>query len=135
MSATLVDTNVLLDVFTEDPVWFGWSSGALERAAESGPLYVNPIVYAETSAHFDTIEEVEALVPPDVYERAQLPWEAMFLASRVYLDYRRNNGTRQSILPDFFIGAHAAIAGLDLLTRDARRYRTYFPTVRVVAPD
>lgn len=134
MATTLVDTNVLLDLVTEDPVWFDWSSVAVGRAAESGSLCLNPIVYAETSIHYDSIEELDQAFPPEDYERVQLPWDAMYLAGRVYLDYRRNSGTRASILPDFFIGAHAAIAGFDLLTRDPRRYRTYFPTVRVIAP-
>jgi predicted nucleic acid-binding protein len=134
VSLVLVDSNVLLDVFTEDPVWFGWSSQALERRAEDSLLVVNPIVYAEVSIRFERIEALEEALPADVFRRDALPWEAAFLAGKCFTSYRRRGGARRSPLPDFYIGAHAATAGLRLLTRDARRYRSYFPRVEVIAP-
>lgn len=132
--ATLVDANVLLDVLTQDPVWSDWSAAALGAAAESGPLWINPIIYAEVSVRFSRIEDLEAALPALDYRRAQLPWEAAFLAGKAFLRYRHRGGTRTSTLPDFYIGAHAAIAGVPLLTRDSNPYRTYFPTVRLVTP-
>jgi predicted nucleic acid-binding protein len=132
--ATLVDSNVLLDVFTEDEEWLDWSAAMLEQAANAGRLFINPIIYAEISVRFARIEELDAALPPEYCGRADLPWEAGFLAGRAYEKYRRRGGERRSPMPDFYIGAHAAIAGFDLLTRDARRYRQYFPTVRVIAP-
>jgi predicted nucleic acid-binding protein len=134
LAATLVDTNVLLDVLTEDPVWLEWSAEALVVAAESGPLWINPIIYAEVSVRFSRIEDLEAALPSQDYRRAQLPWEAGFLAGKAFVQYRRSGGTKTSTLPDFYIGAHAAIANVALLTRDSGRYATYFPTVRVVTP-
>lgn len=131
---TLVDSNVLLDILTEDRVWGDWSADALADAAEAGPLYINPIVYSEVSIRFTTVEALEEALPPQDYRREPIPWPAAFLAGKVFLDYRRNKGTKATTLPDFFIGAHAAIAGLDLLTRDVGRYRTYFPTVTLIAP-
>ena len=131
---TLVDTNVLLDVLTEDPHWLEWSIEALGDAAEAGPLFVNPIIYAEVSVRFSSVEDLDEALPSQDYRRAPLPWEAAFLAGKAFLDHRREGGTRSSTLPDFFIGAHAAVDDLVLLTRDAARYRTYFPTVRLIAP-
>ena len=132
---TLVDSNVLLDVLTENETWLDWSSNALATAAEAGPLIINPIVYAEVSIRFSQIEDLDDALPPTDYRRVALPWESAFLAGKVFLDYRRRNkGTKASTLPDFFIGAHAAVAELHLLTRDASRYRTYFPTVQLIAP-
>lgn len=131
---TLVDSNVLLDILTEDPVWLDWSTGALTDAAEAGPLYINPIVYSEVSIRFTTVEALEDALPARDYRRAPIPWAAAFLAGKVFPEYRRNKGTKSTTLPDFFIGAHAAIAGLDLVTRDVGRYRTYFPTVSLIAP-
>lgn len=131
---TLVDSNVLLDVLTEDTTWLGWSLEALAHAAEAGPLFINPIIYAEVSVRFSRIEDLDDALPPQDYRRVALPWEAAFLAGKVFLDYRRLGGKRSSTLPDFFIGAHAAVDELGLLTRDAARYRTYFPTVRLTAP-
>jgi hypothetical protein len=135
VDGTLVDSNVLLDILTEDPVWEDWSTGALADAAEGGPIYINPIVYAEVSIRFSTVEALEAALPPRDYRRAEIPWPAAFLAGKVFLDDRRNRGAKVAPLPDFFIGAHAAVAGLDLLTRDVGRYRTYFPTVTLIAPE
>jgi predicted nucleic acid-binding protein len=132
---TLVDSNVLLDILTEDPVWEDWSTEALADAAEAGPLYINPIVYSEVSIRFTTVEALEAALPPQDFRREPIPWAAAFLAGKAYLTYRRNKGTKATTLPDFFIGAHAAVAGLELLTRDVGRYRTYFPTVSLVAPE
>jgi predicted nucleic acid-binding protein len=135
MNGTLVDSNVLLDVLTEDPRWSGWSSTALERCANTGPLYINAIIYAEVSIGFETIEEFETALPAESFGRLRLPLEAAFLAGKVFLRYRKRKGPRTSPLPDFFIGAHAAVASLRLLTRDARRYRTYFPSLDLLTPD
>jgi predicted nucleic acid-binding protein len=131
---TLVDGNVLLDVITEDQNWLEWSSSALASAADDGPLFINPIIYAEVSVRFSRIEDVEDALPPSEYGRLPVSWESAFLAGKAFLDYRRNRGTRSSTLPDFFIGAHAAVTGLRLLTRDATRYRTYFPSVELISP-
>ncbi len=131
---TLVDTNVLLDVLTEDRTWLEWSLKELSQAAESGPLLINPVIYAEVSVRFSRIEDLQAALPPEDYRRTQLPWEAAFLAGKAFMEYRRNRGARTSTLPDFFIGAHAAVDELSLLTRDGSRYRTYFPTVHLIAP-
>lgn len=131
---TLVDTNVLLDVFTEDPAWFEWSSTALAEAAEAGPLWVNPLIYAEVSVRFSRIEDLEEALPASEFGRAQLPWEAAFLAGKAFVQYRRSGGTKASTLPDFYIGAHSAVADLALLSRDGGRYRSYFPSVRLISP-
>ncbi|MCZ7529861.1 MAG: type II toxin-antitoxin system VapC family toxin [Acidimicrobiia bacterium] len=133
-TGTLVDTNILLDVLTQDPTWFGPSAEALAQAAEVGLLFINPIIYAEVSVRFSRIEELEEAMPPSDYRRAPLPWEAAFLAGKAFVDYRDRGGTRSSTLPDFYIGAHAAVADVDLLTRDRGRYATYFPTVTVRTP-
>lgn len=135
MAAVLVDSNVLLDLFTRDPVWFDWSAGALEELAEVSTPVINPIIYAEISVHFAGIEEVDEAVPPDRFRREPLPWAAAFLAGKAFVAYRRRGGPRRSPLPDFYIGAHAAVGGLTLLTRDASRYRSYFPTLQIVAPE
>lgn len=131
---TLVDANVLLDVMTEDDRWFEWSSDALAESAETGPLYINPVIYAEVASRFTRIEDLDDALPPEDFRRVALPWPAAFLAGKVFLDYRSNRGTQRSTLPDFFIGAHAAVANLALLTRDTRRFKTYFPTVRLISP-
>ena len=130
----LVDTNVLLDVLEDDPDWVDWSLHQLRAQSQIHSLAINPIIYAEVSIGFARIEELEAALPAQTFHRLALPWEAAFLAGKSFLAYRRRGGARSSPLPDFFIGAHAAIAGLRLLTRDARRYRTYFPKVELVAP-
>ena len=134
MPATLVDSNVILDVVTEDPEWLDWSAAAVARQADAGPLVVNPLIYAEVAARFDRIEDLEAALPAEYYERQALPWEAAFLAGRTFIRYRRRGGQRRSPLPDFYIGAHALVGHMTLLTRDARRYRTYFPALRIIAP-
>jgi predicted nucleic acid-binding protein len=131
---TLVDSNVLLDIFTEDDEWFDWSSAMLAVCAEEGELLINPIVYAEVSPQFDSIEDLDDALRPDFFRRAALPWDAGFLAGLAFAKYRRAGGVRPTPMPDFYIGAHAAVEGLPLLTRDARRYRKYFPSLRVIAP-
>lgn len=131
----LVDTNVLIDVAVEDPVWFGWSGKQLTELAGRGPLAINPIVYAEFSIHFNTVEEIEDVLSAFRFERLQLPWEAAFVAGKAFKRYRLRGGQRAAPLPEFFIGAHAAVAGLALLTRDARRFREYFPKLKLIAPD
>jgi predicted nucleic acid-binding protein len=134
-AGTLVDSNVLLDIFTEDPAWLEWSTHALAAAAESGPLYVNPIVYAEVSVRFTRVEDLENALPSREFRRSPLPWAAAFLAGKAFMAYRRNRGSASAPLPDFFIGAHAAVDDLALLTRDVGRYRTYFPTVALLSPE
>ena len=134
MGATLVDSNVILDVLTEDDEWGDWSADRLAAAAGIGMLVINPIIYAEVSVRFDRIEDLDEALPSTYYRRLPLPFEAAFLAGQCFMKYRRRGGDRRSPLPDFYIGAHAALAGLTLLTRDARRYRTYFPSLRIVAP-
>lgn len=130
----LVDSNVILDVVTSDPAWAEWSARALETAADRSVLVINPIVYAEVSIGFGRIEEIEAALPPLAFRRESLPYEAAFLAGKAYARYRRHRGERRSPLPDFYIGAHAAVARYRLLTRDAARYRSYFPTLELIAP-
>jgi predicted nucleic acid-binding protein len=134
VAGVLVDSNVLLDVMTEDPDWFAWSSVALAQAAETEILIINPLVYAEVSVRFDRIEELDAALPPTLFRRDELPWEAGFLAGKCFRQYRRRGGARRSPLPDFYVGAHAAVRGHALLTRDGSRYRTYFPRLEVIAP-
>lgn len=131
----LVDSNVILDIFTIDPQWFEWSATSLQRAVDSGTAVINPIVYAEVSVYFSAIEELDIALPPDHFRRDPLPWTAAFLAGKAYRIYRRKAGTKRSPIPDFYIGAHAAVAGFRLLTRDPRLYRSYFPTVKLVSPD
>jgi len=134
VTPVLVDSNVILDVATGDATWGEWSAGALERAAEGSVLVVNPMVYAEVSIGFDRIEDLEDAIPPDLYRRDPLPYEAGFLAGKAFLAYRRRGGRRVRPLPDFYIGAHAQVSGFKLLTRDTVRYRTYFPKLRLIAP-
>ncbi len=134
MNAVLVDSNVILDVATQDPLWATWSSAQLARLAERSLLIINPLIYAEVSVGFESIEALERALPRDLFYREPLPYEAAFLAGKSFLRYRRGGGTRRTPLPDFYIGAHAAVAGYRLLTRDARRYRSYFPTVPIIAP-
>ena len=132
--SVLVDANVLIDLATDDPAWAEWSAAELERAGQGGRLVINPIVYAEVSVAFDRIEDLDALLPPELFHREALPWEAAFLAGKAFLAYRRRGGTKETPLPDFYIGAHAAVRGYCLLTRDRGRFATYFPTVEVIAP-
>lgn len=132
--AVLVDSNVLLDVLTDDPVWLAWSSEALADAADAGRLVINPLVYAEVSIGFERIEELDQALPAETFLRAPLPWAAAFLAGKCFVAYRRAGGERRSPLPDFYIGAHAAVEGMPLLTRDPDRYRTYLPRLELISP-
>jgi predicted nucleic acid-binding protein len=131
---TLVDSNVLLDVLNRDPTWGQWSRAALAEAGDAGPLLINQIVYAEVSIRFSDIVEFDGVLSGAGLVRSTMPWPAAFLSDKCYLAYRRRGGAKTSPLPDFYIGAHAAVLGLRLLTRDAARYRTYFPTVELIAP-
>jgi predicted nucleic acid-binding protein len=130
----LVDSNVLLDVVTADATWADWSSSAISAAADEAPLIINAIVYGEVSIGFARKEDLDDALPHDLFERHDIPFEAAFLAGKCYVDYRRRGGARRSPLPDFYIGAHAAVADFRLLTRDATRYRTYFPRLELISP-
>lgn len=134
MTTTLVDSNVLLDIITEDPVWFGWSSETLQEAADSSRVVVNVIVQAETSARFSRIEEMDDMLRRAGIERADIPLEAAFLAGKAFNAYRKRTGLKTSVLSDFFIGAHAVVGGFRLITRDAARMKTYFPQIRITSP-
>ena len=132
---TLVDTNVLLDVATSDPKWAAWSLRQLDAAAIRGPILINAVVYAEFSIGYARVEEVDKVLDGVGLKLVEAPRPALFLAGKAFQRYRAQGGPRGSVLPDFFIGAHAAVAQLLLLTRDARRYRTYFPSVELIAPE
>lgn len=132
---TLVDSNVLLDLITDDPTWADWSAQKLAEASEEGEVVINPIIYSEVSIGFNRVEDLEAVLPEDLYVRMPLPWTAAFLAGKCFRNDRRRGGEKRSPLPDFYIGAHAAVSRLRLLTRDVNRYRTYFPTVELLAPE
>ncbi len=131
----LVDTNVLLDVATNDPIWAEWSLAQLDRAAAHGRLAINPVIYAELSIGYVRIEELEAVLSLTGIELDAVPREALFLAGKAFQQYRRRGGGKTGVLPDFFIGAHAAVGGMSLLTRDARRYLSYFPGLKLICPD
>lgn len=133
-SRVLVDSNVIIDIASDDPQWFEWSAGCLRRFKRSR-LLINPLILAEVSVLAESTKEVEALEDQLGLHRAQIPWSAAFLAGQAFLSYRRAGGNKTAPMPDFYIGAHAQVAGLTLLTRDARRYRSYFPEVRLIAPD
>jgi predicted nucleic acid-binding protein len=134
MTDILVDSNIILDILTEDPQWFEWSAQKLTEYANQGELIVNPIIYAEISIGFNQPEELDTAIPSDFFRRDPLPYNAAFLAGQSFLEYRRRGGERRSPLPDFYIGAHASIAAIPLLTRDINRYRTYFPSVQLITP-
>jgi predicted nucleic acid-binding protein len=134
VSPVLVDSNVILDIATVDEVWSAWSEAMMRRLADEAALVINPLIYAEVSVRYETVEELEAVVPADVFRRDSLPYEAALLAGKCFRTYRRRGGTRTSPLPDFYIGAHAAVCGYRLLTRDAARYQSYFPSVELIAP-
>ena len=134
MTATLVDSNVLIDVLSKDSVWADWSSATLSRLGSEGPLVINAVIYAEVSHRYSRMELLDRELPEDAFIREHIPWPAAFLAGKAYADYRSRGGYRRSPLPDFFIGAHAAVAGLRLLTRDSARYRTYFPNLELIVP-
>ena len=134
LTDVLVDSNILLDIFTEDETWFDWSANKLSEIANEAILYINPIIYAEISVRFETIEEMEQAIPNEIFRRHALPWEAGFLAGKCFIKYKKRGGVRNSPLPDFYIGAHAAIKKMRLLTRDKHRYSTYFPKLEIIAP-
>ena len=131
----LVDTNVLLDVLTDDPAWANWSQQQLNAAALRDRLAINPVVYAEVSSRFDQIEDLDAMLTSAGLAVAEMSRSTLFFAGHVFKAYRRRGGARTSILPDFFIGAQAAVLGAPLITRDVRRYRTYFPTIELIVPE
>ena len=131
---TLVDTSVLLDLARNDAAWVGWSNSWLNERATAGPLVINDVVYAEVSVTFERMEEMDAFVGGIGVILERTPRQALFLAARAHLRYRRRGGTRAGVLPDFLIGAHAEVAGMRLLTRDGSRYRSYFPDVSLIAP-
>lgn len=131
----LVDTNVLLDVLQNDPRWADWSQGQLDSASLTDSLAINAVIYSELSLAFARIEELEAVLSEASLSVETIPREALFLAGKAFLTYRRSRkGTKHGVLPDFYIGAHAAVSGLAILTRDVSRYRSYFPTVRLITP-
>ncbi|MDR3517243.1 MAG: type II toxin-antitoxin system VapC family toxin [Azospirillaceae bacterium] len=132
---TLIDTNVLLDLVTDDPVWVAWSIRQLDAASLQGPLIINDVVYAELSVRFDRIEDLDDTLDEAGITLALMPRPALFLAGKVFQRYRAAGGARNGVLPDFFIGAHAVVADMPLLTRDVRRYRTYFPSLKLIAPE
>jgi predicted nucleic acid-binding protein len=134
MSRVLVDSNVILDIFSDDPEWAGWSEMTLERYGAVNDLLINPIIYTELSIGFARIEEMEVAIEIAGFQMVEIPKAALFLAGKVFLQYRQNKGAKSSPLPDFFIGAHAAVLGVDLITRDIARYHTYFPTLNLVTP-
>lgn len=132
---TLVDTNVLLDLVTDDPSWADWSIAQLEAASLEGPLLINDVVYAELAVRYDRVEALDSFLDQAGLEMAPIPRASLFLAGKVFTRYRRSGGSRTGVLPDFFIGAHAAVNQLPLLTRDVGRYRTYFPSLELISPD
>lgn len=134
MTGILVDSNVILDIFLDDPRWADWSEATLERYSESSTLYINPIVYSEISIGFERIEDLEYALINGGFKILQISREALFLAGKAFLKYRKNKGTKSLPLPDFYIGAQAAVLGLELVTRDVARYQTYFPNVRLINP-
>jgi hypothetical protein len=134
MTPVLVDSNIIIDIAEADPHWHAWSATTLGQLADHVVLVINPIIYAEVSVGFTSPQELEAVIGTDIFRREPLPWDAAFLAGRCFQLYRRRGGARRSPLPDFFIGAHAAVLGYRLLTRDPARYRSYFPTVQLIAP-
>jgi hypothetical protein len=133
MTAVLVDTNVLLDLFSGDPVWMTRSAAAISSSADEATLVINPIIYAELSVGITSIEQLDQFLGED-FRRDPLPWDAAFLAGKAFLQYRRRGGVKTAPLPDFFIGAHAAVRQMPILTRDPKRYASYFPTVRLIEP-
>ena len=134
MKEVLVDSSVVLDVFLDDPEWGDWSEGILAELSGMGALLINPIIYTEISIGFERIEELEKAVSECGFKMAAIPKEALFLAGKAYVRYRKRKGKKVAPLPDFFIGAHAAVGGLELVTRDVRRIKTYFPGVKMISP-
>ena len=134
MSVTLIDTCVVTDLSSPDSAWFEWSVATLEQLDQSNTFVINPMIYAECSVGFEQIEEVEALFKHLGFKNKPIPKEALFLAGKAFLQYKRRKGGKSNVLPDFFIGAHAAIAGYQLITRDKGRFSTYFPSVELIMP-
>ena len=134
MKGALVDSNVILDIFLDDPHWADWSESTLETYDRTTILFINPVIYSEVSIGFERIEDLEKAMNRVGFQMLPIPKEALFLAGKIFLQYRKNEGTKRSPLPDFYIGAQAAILGLELITRDTDRYRTYFPRVKLIAP-
>ena len=134
MRGVLVDSNIILDVFLDDPNWAEWSESKLEKFSLITKLFINPVIYSEVSVGFKRIEELESALTRSGFQMLEIPKEALFFAGKAFLKYRKNRGTKRSPLPDFYIGAQAAIFDMGLITRDVTRYRTYFPTVRLVSP-
>jgi hypothetical protein len=134
VSGVLVDSNVILDLVTKDPVWLTWSLEQFEHAAEHGRVIINPIIYGEVSVSFASIDDLETFLPSSILRREGVPFEAAFLAGKAFAAYRKRGELRGSLLPDFLIGAHAAVRGYRILTRDDRRYHAYFPSVRLITP-
>ena len=135
MKGLLVDSNVILDIFLDDPIWADWSESTLANYSVDATLYINSIVYTEISVGFEKIEDLESALHKGGFQMLEIPKEALFLGGKSYLRYREGRGIKRSPLPDFYIGAHAAVHGLDLITRDVTRYRTYFPTVKLICPE
>jgi predicted nucleic acid-binding protein len=135
MKGILVDSNIILDVFLDDPNWAEWSESKLEKFGAITGLFINPVVYSEVSIGFKRIEEMESAMSRSGFKMLEIPKEALFLAGKAFLKYRKNRDAKRSPLPDFYIGAQAAIFDMDLITRDVSRYRTYFPTVRLISPE
>ncbi len=135
MNGVFIDSCILLDLFTDDSTWGDWSENILDRYSQTNSLYINSIVYTEISIGFTNIEEVEKAISVLNIKVLEMPREALFLTGKVFLKYRKNKGTKKSPLPDFFIGAHASVSNLDLITRDSAKYKTYFPHVKLIHPD
>jgi hypothetical protein len=134
MRGVLVDSDIILDVFLDDPNWAEWSESILEEFGSITKLFINPVVYSEVSIGFKKIEDLESALNRGDFQMLEIPKEALFLAGKAFLEYRKNRGTKSSLLPDFYIGAQAAILEVNLITRDESRYRTYFPTVKLISP-
>ena len=135
MTSTLVDSNVLIDVFERDGRWFDWSRRQLHDARLEGALVVNVVIASEVARGFKTASAFEQALTQPMFFREDIPWPAAFVSSAAYLQYKRRGGVKDRALPDFLIGSHAAVSGHRLLTRDAARYRTYFPEISIIAPD
>lgn len=135
MNGILVDSCVILDIVTKNPSWYEWSAHTLENYCNQSSLYINQIIYSEISIGFHKIEEIEEVLPHSIFKRRSIPWEAAFLAGKIFLKYRKAGGQRILPLPDFFIGAHATIEGLQLLTRDSKRFKHYYPNLKIISPN
>jgi predicted nucleic acid-binding protein len=130
----MVDSNVIIDIITRDKKWYSWSAEMVAKYCEKYKLFINPVIFGEVSVNFSKIEDLKEVLPEDYFEYLPIPPEAAFLAAKVFFQYRRNRGNKRSTLPDFFIGAHAAVLNMPLLTRDPARYKTYFPRVKLILP-